>query len=268
MRLRLSLTAAALTAVLCLSGCVQTTGSSVAGVNRSQMMLVSSAEVNTEAAKAYDQVIAEAKAKHVLNTDKQLTQRVQRIADRLIAVAPSLRPDCKDWDWEVNVITENTLNAWCMPGGKIVVYSGLVKQLDLSDDEIAVVVGHEICHALREHSREQMSQQMVTNGALTIANLLGVDSTITNIGSQVAQIGITLPFSRAHETEADELGLELCYRAGFDVDAAPELWQKMMAQSGGNSFDLLSTHPSDEKRIANLRNLAFTLKSQSRQVKD
>lgn len=252
---------AVLAAALTLTGCVQTTGNSAAGVSRSQMMLVSSESVNTEAAALYEETIAEARSARKLNTNRRLTQRVQRIADRLIAEAPALRPDSADWDWEVNVITEDTLNAWCMPGGKIAVYSGLVTNLNLSDDEIAVVVGHEICHALREHSREQASTQMLTEGAALIAQLFGVSSTITDLAQQAATIGVTLPFSRQHETEADELGLELCYRAGYNTDAAVELWTKMMNQSSGNVPELLSTHPSDERRIANLRALSMQLKA-------
>ncbi len=267
---KLSAAAAAVTLSLALGGCTQTTGSSVAGVNRSQMMLVSSSELDAEADKQYSEIIAKAKQQGVLNTDKQLTRRVQNIANRLIAQAPNLRPDCRDWDWQVNVITEDTLNAWCMPGGKIVVYSGIVKQLDLTDDEIAVILGHEICHALREHSREQMSQQLVTEGLFSVAELFGVDRTYTGLGRQAAQIGVTLPFSRSHETEADELGLELAYRAGFDPEAAPTLWKKMMAASQGSEpLEILSTHPSDEKRIANLQTLAKNLKASNLQpVKD
>ncbi len=256
------LLAVAISSALTVCACTQTTGSSLSGVNRQQMLLVSDSELNAAAEQQYSDIIAKAKAAGKLNADKQLSTRVKRIASRLIAAAPALRPDCIDWDWEVNVITEDTLNAWCMPGGKIVVYSGIVKQLDLSDDEIAVIIGHEICHALREHSREQVSQQLITNGLITIADLFGVDRTLTTLGSTALEIGVSLPFSREHETEADELGLELCYRAGFDVDAAAELWRKMQAQSGSKPIELLSTHPSDESRIANLQRLADKLKQQ------
>ncbi len=249
-------------AALAVTACTHTTGSSIAGVNRSQMMLVSSNQMNAMADEQYAAIIKKAKQQGKLNSDTALTQRVKRIANKLIAAAPQLRPDCKNWDWEVNVITEDTLNAWCMPGGKIVVYSGIVKQLKLTDDEIAVIVGHEMCHALREHSREQASQQVVTQGIVTVAQLFGVSSGITSLGKQALQLGVTLPFSREHETEADELGLELAWRAGFDPDAAPKLWQKMMDQSGSNPPEILSTHPSDERRIANLQALAMTLKSQ------
>ncbi len=257
--------AVVLAASLTLTGCVNTVGSNAAGVNRYQMMLVSSQEVNSQAAALYAETTAKARSAGKLNTNRQLTQRVQRIANRLIAEAPALRPDCANWNWEVNVISENSLNAWCMPGGKIAVYSGLITTLKLSDDEIAVVVGHEICHALREHSREQASTQLLTEGAAAIAQLFGVSSTVTDLAQQATVIGITLPFSRQHETEADELGLELCYRAGFDPDAAVKLWTKMINQSSGSGQvpELLSTHPSDERRIANLQALSIQLKSSS-----
>lgn len=256
--------AAELSAALLISGCVQTTGSSAAGVNRSQMMLVSSESINAQAVTAYDEVISKARSEGRLNTDLKLYNRVQNISKRLIAQAPSLRPDSANWDWDVNVIDEDILNAWCMPGGLIAVYSGLVNDLNLTDDELAVVIGHEICHALREHSREQASQQIITEGAAMIAQLFGVSSTVTDLGKQAVNIGISLPFSREHDTEADELGLELCYRAGYDTDAAVDLWTKMMAQnSGGSTIELLSTHPSDERRIANLRALSMQLKGSS-----
>lgn len=261
--------AAALSAALITTGCVQTTGSSAAGVNRSQMMLVSSESVNAQAVTAYDEVISKARAAGKLNNDLKLYNRIQNISKRLIAQAPALRPDSANWDWQVNVIDEDILNAWCMPGGLIAVYSGLVNDLDLTDDEIAVVVGHEICHALREHSREQASQQVITEGAAMVAQLFGVSSAVTDLGKQAVNIGVTLPFSREHETEADELGLELCYRAGFDTDAAVELWTKMMKMSTGSTIELLSTHPSDESRIANLRTLSMHLKGSNLQpVKD
>ena len=241
-----------------LSGCAQTTSGMSSG--RSQLMLVSSDEINTASAKAYDEVIAKARAAGTLNRDAKQTRRVQNIAKRLIAVAPQLRPDAKNWDWEVNVIAEDTVNAWCMAGGKIVVYTGLIEALKPSDAELAVVMGHEMAHALREHSREQASQEYIRQGALTVASLLGVDDTTLSLGNMAAEIGVMLPFSREHETEADTVGLELIYKAGYDVDAGPEVWRKMSKLGASNSLDLLSTHPSDDKRIAHLTELATQLK--------
>ena len=164
MQLKQSLMALAVAGVMALSaptmvGCVSNTTSNSSTTDRSQLMLVSEQEVMTQSAQAYDEVIAQAKAQGVLNTNKALTARVQKIGDRLIAKAPTFRADCAQWDWEVNVITSQELNAWCMAGGKIAVYTALVEQLNLTDDELATVMGHEIAHALREHVREQMSTQ-------------------------------------------------------------------------------------------------------------
>lgn len=245
-----------------LSGCESTTSNS-ATTNRSQIMLVSEQQVMSESAKAYEQVIAEAKSQGTLNQNKALTQRVQKIADKLIAKAPEFRADCKNWDWEVNVITSDEVNAWCMAGGKIAVYTAIVEKLNLNDDEIATVMGHEIAHALREHTREQMSAEMAKQGAFTVAELFGVKSSTISISKAVANVGLSLPFSRSHETEADELGLELMYKAGFDPQKGIRLWEKMMSLGSGNTglAALLSTHPADDDRLENLTRLAGELKA-------
>lgn len=268
MQLKQSLMALAVAGVMALSaptmvGCVSNTTSNSSTTNRSQLMLVSEQEVMTQSAQAYDEVIAQAKAQGVLNTNKALTARVQKIGDRLIAKAPTFRADCAQWDWEVNVITSQELNAWCMAGGKIAVYTALVEQLNLTDDELATVMGHEIAHALREHVREQMSTQTLKQGALGIASLFGVSNTTLNIANTLAEVGVSLPFSRSHEIEADELGLELMYKAGYDPQKGIKIWEKMMAQGSGNSglAALLSTHPADDERLANLTQLAAELKA-------
>lgn len=249
-----------------LSGCESTTTNS-STTNRFQLMLTSSEQLNQEAKTAYDQVLAEAKAQGKLNNNAQLTKRIKTISQRLINKAPLFREDSKNWQWEVNVIDSEELNAWCMPGGKIAVYSGLVETLKLTDDEIATVIGHEIAHALREHSREQQSTQMIKDTVLSAASsFFELDSTTQSISQIVANVGVTLPFSRSHETEADALGLELMYQAGYDPSKASSLWKKMMAQ--GNSNDglmvLLSTHPGNTDRMEKLDQLAKQLKTQPR----
>ena len=164
------------------------------------------------------------------------------------------RPDAIDWKWETNVITADTLNAWCMHGGKIAVYTGIITQLKLTDDELAAIIGHEMAHALREHSREQISQEMATTLTLNIGtSLLGLGT----LGSNIAQVGsdlmLKLPNSRTHETEADRMGVELAARAGYDPRAAISLWRKMGAFSpNGGQPSWLSTHPSGKARIADL----------------
>lgn len=258
--LAVSLTAAA----PAITGCVGSTTTNSSTTDRTQIMLISEQEINTSAAQEYDKVIAQAKAQKALNTNAKQTKRVKNIANKLIAKASIYRPDSKKWDWEVNVINSDEVNAWCMPGGKIAVYTGLINTVKPTDDELAVVISHEIAHALREHSREQMSAEYAKQGALNIAAMFGVDQTKLAIGDAISNIGFSLPFSRSHETEADELGLELMNAAGYDTDAAASLWKKMMAASGGSSNtleNLLSTHPSNDDRIENLTELSAKLKS-------
>ena len=258
--LAVSLTAAA----PAMTGCVGSTTTNSSTTDRTQIMLISEQEINTSAAQEYDKVIAQAKAQKALNTNAKQTKRVKNIANKLIAKASIYRPDSKKWDWEVNVINSDEVNAWCMPGGKIAVYTGLINTVKPTDDELAVVISHEVAHALREHSREQMSAEYAKQGALNIAAMFGVDQTKLAIGDAISNIGFSLPFSRSHETEADELGLELMNAAGYDTDAAASLWKKMMASSGGSSNaleNLLSTHPSNDDRIENLTELSAKLKT-------
>src|SRR5262249_28037294 len=154
--------------VLQLSGCATTTEGGAVGADRKQLLLVSSAEMEKVAAQSYNKLTSEAASQHALNTDPALTKRVHNIAPRIEPQTAVFRRDAPAWKWEVNVVSSDELNAFCMPGGKIVFYSGLITRLDLSDDEIAVVMGHEVAHALREHSREQLSQAMAAQTAIGI----------------------------------------------------------------------------------------------------
>lgn len=251
-----------------LSGCNSTTSNSVT-TDRTQIMLVSEQEVMAEADKYYQNVLAEAKRTNTLNTNKKTYNRVRKIADKMIKIAPTFRADCKDWKWEVNVFTSDEVNAWCAAGGKIGVYTGIIDTLKLTDDELATVLSHEIAHALREHSREQMSAEYAKQTALSVASFLGVETQKLQLADIVSQVGLSLPFSRSHETEADELGLELMYRAGYNIDAAPKLWEKMIALSGSSNglTNLLSTHPSGEDRIENLTRVAAELKGSKTDAK-
>lgn len=251
-----------------LSGCNSTTSNSVT-TDRTQIMLVSEQEVMAEADKFYQKVLADAKRTNTLNTNKQTYNRVRKIADKMIKIAPTFRADCKDWKWEVNVFTSDEVNAWCAAGGKIGVYTGIIDTLKLTDDELATVLSHEIAHALREHSREQMSAEYAKQTAMSVASFLGVETQKLELADIVSQVGLSLPFSRSHETEADELGLELMYRAGYNIDAAPKLWEKMIALSGSSNglTNLLSTHPSGEDRIENLTRVAAELKGSKTDAK-
>ncbi|WP_227814215.1 M48 family metallopeptidase [Nitrogeniibacter aestuarii] len=247
----LSLVAAATLAVGCQT--VQTTNSGAVGVTRGQSMLVSAAEIEQASAQAYDQVLQEARSKGVLNQDAKQVQRVRRIANRLIPHTAAFRPDAVNWKWEVNVITSDQLNAWCMAGGKIAFYTGLINKLSLTDAEIAAVMGHEIAHALREHSRERASRAMVTNLGLSVLSAVtGVGQGGANLMGAVAKVTFELPNSRLHETEADSVGVELAARAGYDPRAAVNLWQKMSKASNGAPPQFLSTHPSYATRQQDL----------------
>jgi len=243
--------------VALLSGCqtVDTTKEGTVGVDRQQRMMVSSEEVQASSQKAYSQMMAEAQKKGVLDRDAGQVQRVRNIVNRLIPQTTTFRPDAQKWPWEVHVISIDEANAWCMPGGKMAIYTGLIQKLQLTDDEIAAVMGHEIAHALREHARERVSRQMGTQMAVGIAGaLFGIGDLGQGLGNMVADVTLNLPNSRLHETEADRIGVELAARAGYDPKAAIQLWQKMAkVSSGGQPPKWLSTHPSHEDRLKDLQ---------------
>ena len=240
-----------------LAGCqaVNTTSGGAVGVERKQYMfsMLSSQQVDQMYAQSYQKTVGEASGKGVLDKSSANAKRVQAIANRLIAQAPTFRPDAAQWQWEVNLIKSDELNANCGPGGKIIFYSGLIERLKLSDDEIAAVMGHEIAHALREHGREAMSKaygiEMAKQGA---GALLGLGQDSLALADTVANYGMTLPNSRANENEADLIGLELAARAGYNPNAAISLWNKMSQAAEGAPPEFMSTHPSSGSRIASL----------------
>src|SRR5688572_7920277 len=240
-------------------GCqsVDTTQGGTVGVDRQQYMAVSSQEVEAGAKKAYAQMMAEAQKKNVLDRDAAMVARVRGITQRLIPQTATFRADAAKWEWEVHVISIEEVNAWCMPGGKMAMYTGLIQKLNATDEEIAAVMGHEIAHALREHSREQISRQMGTQMAASIAGaLLGMGDLGTSVAGAVADVTINLPKSRTAEQEADRIGVELAARAGYDPRAAISLWEKMQKLGGSQPPKFLSTHPSHEDRIGDLREYA------------
>ena len=241
-------------ALLAVTGCARTTQSGAVGVDRQQALLVSSKQVDQAAAQQYAKMIEEAQKKGLLDRDPAQVQRVRTIANRLIAQTGVFRQDASGWNWETHVITSKELNAWCMPGGKMAVYTGLIEQLKLSDDELAAIMGHEIAHALREHGRERVSQQLATGVAVGVASaVLGLGQGGTQLADMVAQVTLTLPNSRLHEQEADRIGVELAARAGYDPRGAVNVWKKMaQAAGGGAPPEILSTHPSPESRIKDL----------------
>ncbi|MDY0011652.1 MAG: M48 family metallopeptidase [Rhodocyclaceae bacterium] len=236
---------------------VQTTGAGVVGVERSQSMLVSAESVVDASARQYQQMLELARRKNLLNRDGAQVARVRGVADRLISQVRVFRPDAMNWRWEVNVLDSDQLNAWCMAGGKIVVYSGLLDKLKLSDDELAAVMGHEIAHALREHARERISRAMATGiGVSIVGAAIGVGGMGQDLMGKVAEVTFELPNSRLHETEADRMGVELAARAGFDPRAAVTLWQKLAGLAGGAPPQWLSTHPNHESRQQDLARYA------------
>ncbi len=254
-RLMPLLAGAALLVVACAS--VNTTQGGAVGVQRQQSMLVSSGEVNREAEKSYAQILQQAQSKHLLNQNPAQVERVRAIANRLIPATATFRADAPGWDWRVNVIGSKDINAWCMPGGKIAVYTGLLDSLQLTDAEAAAVMGHEIAHALREHGREQASQAMVTNVGLSLLGaVIGLSPAQVDLAGSVTNVTFLLPHSRQFETEADRIGVELAARAGYDPHAAISLWDKMLKNGGSAPPQWLSTHPSHESRIADLRHYA------------
>lgn len=245
-----------LAVALCASACqtVQTTQPGAVGVDRKQHMLVSEAEVEKGAQVAYSQELDKARKQSALNSNQQQYKRVQTISQRLIPQTTTFRPDAGQWNWEVNVQDSKDVNAYCMPGGKIMVYTGLIEQLNATDAELAAVIGHEIAHALREHSRERLSRAYAEQIALAgIAVATGAGDTTMALASQISAVTFQLPHSREQEAEADRIGLELMARAGYDPNAAISLWQKMGKAGGGGPPEFLSTHPSGESRIRDLQ---------------
>jgi len=246
----------ALALALTLTACqtVSTTQPGTVGVSRQQTMLVSEKEVEQAAAGEYRKVIAQAQQKGVLDRNPQLVQRVRAVANRLIPHTAAFRPDAPRWAWETHVIEDAQLNAWAMPGGKMVVYSGLIDKLRLTDDELAAIMGHEIAHSLREHARERVSQQMATQLGVGVAGaVLGLGQVGQSLAGTLADVTFTLPHSRTQETEADRVGVELAARAGYDPHAAVSVWQKMLQAGGSGGPQFLSTHPSPENRLADLK---------------
>jgi predicted Zn-dependent protease len=244
------------------ASCANTTAGSVAGVNRSQFMLLPESQVVSMSKASYTQTLQEAGSKKTLNTNQAQYNRVLGISNRLIAQVGIFRPDAAKWAWEVNVETNEQVNAYCMPGGKIMVFTGLIDKLQATDDELAAVIGHEIAHALREHGRERMSQALVQQvGIAGLGAYLGTKGNAVAVaGTQAAAMGTSLffalPNGREQEREADKIGLELAARAGYNPDAAVTLWQKMAKQGGEAPSEFFSTHPSNENRIADLKALA------------
>lgn len=238
--------------LMALSGCAQV----------AEVMGYDTQTLNAAAAKSYTQMIGEAKANGEVETNTPVAKRVHTIFQRLVPYANEANQTGVPFDWQLNVINSEIPNAFAMPGGKMVVYTGIVNRLNLSDDEIAAIIGHEMTHALQEHSKKAAGQQILTSVALEIgssalqsktgasANNVGIYKDVLN------QFGLTLPFSRHQESLADAGGLKLMAQAGYDPHAAITVWEKMNKVMGNNrGTSLLSTHPSNDARINALKKM-------------
>ena len=238
--------------LMALSGCAQV----------AEVMGYDTQTLNAAAAKSYTQMMGEAKAKGEIETNTPVAKRVHTIFQRLVPYANETNQTGVPFDWQLNVINSEIPNAFAMPGGKMVVYTGIVNRLNLSDDEIAAIIGHEMTHALQEHSKKAAGQQILTSVALEIgssalqsktgasANNVGIYKDVLN------QFGLTLPFSRHQESLADAGGLKLMAQAGYDPHAAITVWEKMNKVMGNNrGTSLLSTHPSNDARINALKKM-------------
>nr|WP_315491898.1 M48 family metallopeptidase [uncultured Rhodoferax sp.] len=228
------------------------------GGNSAFTKLVPAEEVERSASQQYLQLLKQADEKRALAPkDNAQLVRLRAIAQKIIPFALDWNPRARNWQWEVNLIGSSQINAFCMPGGKIVFYTGILEKLQLTDDEVAMVMGHEIAHALREHARERMGKSAATHGIARLAGALassyfGIDPRITDgIASGGANL-LTLEFSRDDESEADLVGMELAARAGFNPRAGVTLWQKMGAANKNAPPQWLSTHPAGTRRIADI----------------
>jgi predicted Zn-dependent protease len=232
-------------------------GCATSPTGRRQLMLISEDSAIASSAAAYVQEVGKLKQEGKLSTDKALIQRVNGITERLVAQAVLWRPDSANWNWSVAVIDDpETVNAWCMAGGRMAIYTGLIGQIKPSDDEIAQVMGHEIGHALANHTAEKMSVAMASSIGVAAVGVAADNKGAAMAGAAAAAaLAVTLPNSRTAETEADRIGIELAAKAGYDPAAAVTLWRKMNNLPGGQPPQFLSTHPSPENREQKLARL-------------
>ena len=238
----------------------QASGEGVQVENMSPLRkLVPEGEIEASATQQYNNLKQEADKKGALlpASDPQV-KRVRAITRQLIPLSERWNPSSKDWNWEVNVIDSPQINAFCMPGGKIGIFTGIINQLKLTDDELAIVIGHEIAHALREHGRERVAKSTLTNAGARLLGAglsawLGVDANLTGAAANAGASLVVLKFSRSDETEADLVGLDIVARAGFDPRAGIALWRKMGMVNKSSPPQWLSTHPAGTARIAEMQ---------------
>lgn len=235
--------------VVCLA-----TACTTSPTGRSQLMLISPEAAIVESKKAYLSTVGELEQNNKLVDDPIVADRVATITGRLVTEAVALYPQTKNWEWSVAIIDDDeTVNAWCMAGGRMAAYTGLFEKLQLNDDEFAQIMGHEISHALANHTAEQMSRAIAINIGVVAAGVAADSSALALAGTALAaKFALELPNSRVAESEADRIGIELATRAGYDPRAAASLWEKMGALPGDRPPEFMSTHPAPENRQAAL----------------
>jgi Zn-dependent protease with chaperone function len=252
----------ATTAVLIVTACATPRTGPVDGVKVGESgglkNMVPALQLEQAASKQYaDMKVGAAKKNALAPENHPDLIRIRAIAKQLLPYAQVWNPQAQNWKWEINLFVSDEVNAFCMPGGKIAFYTGILQKLKLNDDEVATVMGHEIAHALREHARERIATAQVTNlGANILSQALGLG----NLGNQALGQGlqlVTLSFSRSDEKDADLVGMDLAARAGYDPRAGISLWQKMSALPKSAPPEWLSTHPSGESRIAEIQKNLF-----------
>ena len=229
-------------------------GCTTSPTGRQQFMLVSPDAAISMAQVAYTDTLRQFARVGKLMNDPLLAERMARITGRLVAVAVQEYPHTAGWEWSVALVDEaDVLNAWAMAGGRMAVFRGLIETLDLSDDEIAHIMGHEIAHAIANHHAERMSMVLAQNLAISVVKQnTEEDSQVAPIANTVATVALALPNSRSGEAEADNLGMRMATRAGYDPQAAVTLWQKMANHGGPRLPEFLSTHPDHSSRITAL----------------
>jgi predicted Zn-dependent protease len=221
---------------------------------RRQLMLISPDAAIVQSKQAYLSTVNDLDKQNKLLDDPRMADRVATITGRLVTEAIALYPQTANWEWSVAIIDDpKTVNAWCMAGGRMAVYTGLFDQLKLTDAEFAQIMGHEISHALANHTAERMSRAMATSvGILAIGIASDKPAATMAGGALAAKVALELPNSRTAESEADAIGMELAVRAGYAPEAAVTLWQKMGSLGGSAPPAFLSTHPAPGNREAAL----------------
>lgn len=225
---------------------------------RRQLMLVSEDSAIVASKEAYLSTVKELNQAGKIDTNKATKKRVDDITGRLITQAIEMRSNSANWEWSVVVIDDpEMVNAWAMAGGRMAVYTGLLRQVEPTDDELAQVIAHEIAHALANHTAEKMSMQIATSLGVAVVGVASDNTGVALSGAALAaMVAVNLPNSRSAETEADRIGIELAAKAGYDPRAAATLWKKMGEVSPSSTPQFLSTHPSPGNRIKTLSEIA------------